>query len=62
MRFTGNSGPSFVPSSKRAAGRARHTNTINTLFGDGRVEALSPDAINPKLTDAEYWTAELDRK
>jgi prepilin-type processing-associated H-X9-DG protein len=44
------------------AGRARHTNTINTLFADGRVEALNPDTINPKLTDAEYWTAELDRK
>jgi prepilin-type N-terminal cleavage/methylation domain-containing protein/prepilin-type processing-associated H-X9-DG protein len=44
------------------AGRARHTNTINTLFADGRVEALNPDTINPKLTDAEYWTAEIDRK
>ena len=38
------------------AGRARHTGLINTLFGDGRVETLYPDDINPKLTNAEYWT------
>ncbi len=42
------------------AGRARHNGTINTLFSDGHVEALNPDAINPKLTDAEYWSAEID--
>ncbi|MEI8372035.1 MAG: DUF1559 domain-containing protein [Planctomycetota bacterium] len=44
------------------AGRARHSGMINTLFGDGHVEAISPDAINPKLTNDEYWKAEIDLK
>jgi len=44
------------------AGRARHSGTINTLFGDGHVESLNPDTINPKLANAEYWKAEIDLK
>ena len=43
-------------------GRGRHYGMINTLFGDGHVEALNPDSINPLLTgvNTEYWTPEAD--
>ena len=41
-------------------GRARHTGLINTLFGDGHVEAINPDAINPRLFYDECWSAEVD--
>lgn len=43
-------------------GRARHNGMLNVLYGDGRVDAVAPDSINPKVTDFNllYWMPALD--
>ncbi len=42
----------------------RHAGTVNVLYGDGHVETVVPDAIDPRVLEIHdtIWRPELDRK
>jgi prepilin-type N-terminal cleavage/methylation domain-containing protein/prepilin-type processing-associated H-X9-DG protein len=44
-------------------GRARHTKSMNVLFGDGHVDSMNPGRIDPRTPalNAEYWLPQAER-